>query len=485
MPAQPPLLHGDCVFDPDHPWDRVRGGIVTEREGVLRMWVPRVTAEEFRAGDPYEVRLVEYPGRLELNVLLGNVERRPLAIDPAPYYAIRSAALNILRDTEGRRLPLNQLLQRLGERPDLAQDLIERTLRMMIANGDTDAANSRAQGILYSLSDRMAGMFARIDYLATFADELLIKSRRVDLLIQHTGTVGSYREEMLRALLRQIVPRKYEVSTGFIEHCPRQLDILIWDASGYVPLFREGDVVVVPRSAVRAVIEVKTTLNTTALDEAMHILWDAFRVNLTAAPVFKGIFGYEPGYASDANLADRMKAFYRSVEPDGIIKHEHWYLFAGINMVCVPRSLFVRENYVVPDDPVVFPQPHLSTITSDWPGDSKTALFLGGLLSHLDMDAVPKSDAIRLFDPLLSTMAATDLGAIYEEPWTPRLSLSGMEAMRYPDGARTYLQRVQAFRQGEIVAADIPAGLAREEGNPEAPDQPAEGAEAPPPEGEA
>ena len=194
----------------------------------------------------------------------------------------------------------------------------------------------------------------------------------------------------------------------------------------------------------------------------MEILWDTFRVSQTAVPVFKGIFAYEAGYASDAALADRMRHFYRSTDPDKIRKREHCYMYAGVNMVCVPRKLFVREIYEIPDDESLFPQPHLSGVVSDWPGDTKTSLFLGGLLSHLDLSSVSKSDAIRLFEPLLNTMDLNDLGAIYEKPWRPRSALTGMEASLDPDGARTYVQRIQDFRQGNIGKDDIATGLSRE-----------------------
>jgi len=459
--ALPELAHGDCVFDPDHPWDSIRGGIIGYRQGGLRIWLPGRTAEEL-LGPPYDVPVSEYPGQIKINALIGNLGGRRLPFDRRPYSAIKSATLDVLRDADGRRLPLDELTRRLRENPNLAHDLIEDALRMMIAEGSGDATINKGGVVLYSLSSMVSELFSRIDYLATFAEELLIKSRRVDLLIQHTGTVGSYREEMLRALLRQIVPRRYEVSTGFIESCPRQLDIIVWDAAEFVPLFREGDVVVVPRSAVRGVIEVKTTLNTNALDEAMEILWDTFRTSQTAIPVFKGIFAYEADYVSDAAVADRMRHFYRSTDPDKIREREHWYMYAGVNMVCVPRKLFVRETYKIPEDESLFPQPTLSGVVSGWPGDTKTAFFLGGLLSHLDLSSVSKSDAIRIFEPLLNTMDLNDLGPIYENSWRPRSALTGMEALLDPDGARTYVQRIQDFRQGKIGGDDIATGLSRE-----------------------
>lgn len=53
------------------------------------------------------------------------------------------------------------------------------------------------------------------------------------------------------------------------------------------------------------------------------------------------------------------------------------------------------------------------------------------------MASVPKSDSVRLFDPLLSTMETNDLGVIYETPWSPRTAANGMEVTFDPNGART------------------------------------------------
>ncbi|MGQ7937686.1 DUF6602 domain-containing protein [Paraburkholderia sp. D1E] len=182
------------------------------------------------------------------------------AIDPTPWRLINNSILDRLRDAERRRVRLEVLMEELKRDSTLDSDLIEDTMRMFVSMG-TGTASKDAGGLWFSASDIVKHGFARKDYLSSFSDELLAKSRRIDNLINHTGTVGSYREELIRALLRQVLPTRYQVSTGFIENSPRQLDVIVWDAKRYAPLFREQDVVVVPEPAVRAIIEVKTTLN--------------------------------------------------------------------------------------------------------------------------------------------------------------------------------------------------------------------------------
>lgn len=73
---------------------------------------------------------------------------------------------------------------------------------------------------------------------------------------------------MLRDLLKNVIPKKFEVSTGFVvaatkEGKPiksKQIDILIWDSTNYAPIFRDKDFVIVPPEACKAIIEVKGKL---------------------------------------------------------------------------------------------------------------------------------------------------------------------------------------------------------------------------------
>jgi len=103
--------------------------------------------------------------------------------------------------------------------------------------------------------------------------------KRLDFLIgrAHWLSVGNYKEELLRSLLKQLLPKKYEVSTGFIlalddngkEIKSKQQDIIIWNSYEYAAIFRDGDFVIVPPEACKAVIEVKSTLTSQTMKKAM------------------------------------------------------------------------------------------------------------------------------------------------------------------------------------------------------------------------
>ena len=115
---------------------------------------------------------------------------------------------------------------------------------------------------------------------------------------QHHLSDGEYKERLLMNLLKNYIPKKYSIATGFVlfpharklpyptgEFNPteykisRQTDIIIYDSNDYSPIFTDGDFVVVPCSSVRSVIEVKSTLNSDSLKHCLNY-FDDFSIKL-------------------------------------------------------------------------------------------------------------------------------------------------------------------------------------------------------------
>lgn len=104
---------------------------------------------------------------------------------------------------------------------------------------------------------------------------VLLKARLESLahewsqMTAHPVLVGSAREKALATLIRDLIPRRYEVLDGTIALVDEndapvkvddQLDLMIVDTWRYPTLLRAGATAVVLPEAVRAVIEVKSTL---------------------------------------------------------------------------------------------------------------------------------------------------------------------------------------------------------------------------------
>jgi hypothetical protein len=102
----------------------------------------------------------------------------------------------------------------------------------------------------------------------------------------HHPSEGQYLEYAVRSYLRRRIPKRFEISTGFIStlevssqvggelqavrKVSRQFDILIWDADTFPPLFRADDFVIVMPESVRAVIEITKCLDARKMREDLE-----------------------------------------------------------------------------------------------------------------------------------------------------------------------------------------------------------------------
>jgi hypothetical protein len=125
---------------------------------------------------------------------------------------------------------------------------------------------------------------------------------KVDVLAKilgdaHAPSLGRYKERLLSEAIASYIPRRYEVATGFVlfpherqfrgdrppafdhlnvsDFTPSlQCDIVVFDASQYPPVFRDGEFVVVRPESVRAVVEVKGSLSHQSASEAISNMID-------------------------------------------------------------------------------------------------------------------------------------------------------------------------------------------------------------------
>ena len=113
-----------------------------------------------------------------------------------------------------------------------------------------------------------------LNFHESFGKEIELKQNRVRDLIGniHWLEDGNYKERLIRDLLRNNVPSKYIIKSGFIifQHgvISTQIDILILKTSARI-LFMDNDFVVVTPECVSGVIEVKTSLDGTKMKQAV------------------------------------------------------------------------------------------------------------------------------------------------------------------------------------------------------------------------
>jgi hypothetical protein len=96
-----------------------------------------------------------------------------------------------------------------------------------------------------------------------YAKELLSKFGRLNELIGHAPSIGTFHENIISNYLKSFLPQRFSIKTGFVynpstQSASPQLDIIIIDEN--VPsayLFKDGDFVVVSPISVVCAIETK------------------------------------------------------------------------------------------------------------------------------------------------------------------------------------------------------------------------------------
>ncbi len=103
------------------------------------------------------------------------------------------------------------------------------------------------------------------DLLKSVAGQMRIALQQK--LVSHPGELGTGREEVIREFLRQHLPKRFGVSTGFVFDAhgkvSRQIDVIIYDAYSCPAFEAAGGKMFFPCESVVAVGEVKSQLTST------------------------------------------------------------------------------------------------------------------------------------------------------------------------------------------------------------------------------
>ncbi|PJC99815.1 hypothetical protein GQ37_005790 [Janthinobacterium sp. BJB1] len=279
---------------------------------------------------------------------------------------------------------------------DIPASFIEGCLRCGVAGRSLVAVRrgrQKAKAVHLELSAAQLQKEAARTMAGTLASELVQLSQRIRSLVQHGPTVGSYRENLLQTLLRKHLPERYHVATGFIYHCNRQLDIVIYDRIDYAPVFREGDLVVVHPESVRAVIEVKTSLNTAALKDSLQLLADVCPFDDRDPPFFKGIFAFG-SRMSAKSMETAIADFYITDDEapfDIVTENSIGQPFDHMTALCVLEKLYTEVEYQAMDDDRRL-VPSLFSYTSGTGLKPQATHFVEKLLAYLRTDGLKEHD---------------------------------------------------------------------------------------------
>lgn len=275
----------------------------------------KITIDEFK-GTAVPFHLGMYQGRLDDDI---NTLR-------FRFYEYANFVKSFLYGATNENLEISNLLSYFSKHLDLPQKSVDILIKILITGKDV-IPYKKGKKIYIEASREVAEEGRRRKFLTSIIDELIEKSKRVELLINHGGVIGSYREDLLMNLLQKYLPSKFSVSSGFVEGCIRQIDIIVYDSHNYIPLFKENNIVIVKPESVRAIIEVKSTLRAKDLDESLDLIHSIDKYLQPIIPIFKGVFAFSTTYKYPQNIADRIIKYYNKGRSTGWMPNKLEYLF--------------------------------------------------------------------------------------------------------------------------------------------------------------
>lgn len=150
-------------------------------------------------------------------------------------------------------------------------------------------------------------------YESLSAEMMAVKNRVRELLgSKHWLTDGEHKETVLRQAIRRIAPRNMAVGRGFIAspaYTSTQIDVLVYDER-YPVHYQDGDLFIIPPAACRAVIEVKSNLQSAAdfrshVDKQVEIL-SGLRATGVSKEVFCGLLYFDSQVKDTAALGSHL-----------------------------------------------------------------------------------------------------------------------------------------------------------------------------------
>lgn len=120
-------------------------------------------------------------------------------------------------------------------------------------------------------------------YYQGIVQQLRSEVDSINSLFHHQGVKGSGNEAVLRELLTKFIPKRFGIGTGVVIDRDgtqsRQCDIVIFDALLYPSLLSLSNVHFFPVDIVYATIEVKTTLTSSSMKEALANITSVKQLN--------------------------------------------------------------------------------------------------------------------------------------------------------------------------------------------------------------
>ncbi|WP_347059520.1 DUF6602 domain-containing protein [Blastococcus sp. HT6-30] len=238
--------------------------------------------------------------------------------------------------------------------------------------------------------------------LESLAAETTARLSTADL-ISHPGERGRAREHILTQFLRQIVPKAFDIETGFVIDTrggqSLQQDLIIVRRD-YHPVFTVGGINFFPVEGVAAVVEVKSGLSTTTLVEALRNAASVKLLDRTASGSNYLVIGGPGGFPAHALNPQFV------VDPDNH-QHQIFSLIVAARLDVKMETLVDRLADHISNEP-----------RTTWPNFISIAgAFSVGYNSDVRSDQMG-AVGLRVFDPSMAPDNSDPLVDLAIELWS-------------------------------------------------------------------
>lgn len=401
--------------------------------------------------------------------------KRPsgLGDELSSYIAVEECLKKLLIDSKSNRIEIKKAESKILEETNEKEERISAILKILISEKLLYRYASTKTSEFIEFTELKTKSENSKQYYGSLAQEIAVKSKQISLLTSHGQTAGNYREYILRSLLEKYLPSRFGVGTGFIEDVSRQLDIIIYDKVNFPVVFKEGDLIVVHKEAVRGIIEVKTTLDSAKLKDSLQLFYDIFRAGLfkPSLPIFKGVYAFNSNFENSKKVAESINRFYRKPYFEKAVQskmtREVQYLYHEVTAVCALNEHFLFTKYAYHGGKegknIV---PSLYSITYENGLDVQTAAFIASLFDYLDGDFYSKRTAQKGFNDLMSTdsVEVKFESHIGDKDWIPRSASPG----EHDFGQESIIHRLDQLGlwfKGELSSSEYIRNIEQTESN--------------------
>lgn len=207
------------------------------------------------------------------------------------------------------------------------------------------------------------------EYFNLIQEEILLKRKQLQKLINQPTLLGNYYEELIKDTIVKFIPKKFTVATGIIsgpKGNSKQLDIIVYDNTASFPLFSANDMIIIRPDYAKLVIEVKSEITTNSQESAIQNLRSAIDVFNSyqdpSCPFQNKMETMIIGFSSDLSLKKSIElckssgigGIYSLSKRDGtIIKGQFSKLFQQISFILEYghkgvhyKTLLEKDHYI-------------------------------------------------------------------------------------------------------------------------------------------